>query len=105
MKMAKASKDDIAKCRNFFQFIEEFMEYGTHTPENDETEEESIELTDEVFVHMLRTLWGGRFRPSGVDASWSRVVFGCDILIDNVCDPDADTLEWKPEYAEKLASS
>ena len=32
-------------------------------------------------------------------------MFGCDILIDNVCDPNADTLEWKPEYAEKLAAS
>lgn len=104
MKMAKASEDDIQKCIKFFQFIEEFMDYGTHTPENEDFEEDSIDLTDEVFVHMLRTLWGGRFRPPGVDCAWMRVVFGCDILIHNVCDPNADTLEWKPEYAEKLAA-
>lgn len=105
MKMAKASKEDIQRCVKFFQFIEEFMDHGTHTPENDEFEEDSIDLSDDVFVHMLRTLWGGRQRPSGVDVAWSRVVYGCDILIDNVCDPEADTLEWKPEYAQKLAVS
>ena len=104
VKMAKATKDDIERCRKFFQFVEEFFEYGTHTPESDEFEEESIDLTDEDFVGRLREMWGGRFRPAGVDCSWSRVVYGCDILIDNVCDPNADTLEWKPEYDEKLGA-
>jgi hypothetical protein len=104
MKMAKASKDDIQRCIKFFQFLEEFMEYGTHTPENDECEEDSIDLSPEEFTEKLRELWGGRFKPAGVDCAWTRVVFGCDILIDNVCDPNADTLEWKPEYAEKLGA-
>ena len=102
MKMAKASKDDIDRCRKLFQFIEEYMDHGTFTPENDETEEESVELTEDEFVRMLKGFWGGRFKPAGVDCSWRRVVLGCDILIDNVCDPDSDTLEWKPELAEKL---
>ncbi len=94
--MAKASKDDIQKMVAFFRFIEEFMEYGTHTPENEEFEEDSIDLTDEKFVEMLRSLWGGRFKPAGVDCSWSRVVFGCDMLIDNVCDPNLDYLDLRP---------
>lgn len=105
VKMAKASKDDIDRCRKFFQFVEEFMEYGTHTPESDEFEEDSIDLTDEMFVKKLRELWGRRFGHQGVDVAWNRVVWGCDLLIDNVCDPDSDTLEWKPEYAKKLAAS
>lgn len=103
VKMAKATKDDIQKTIAFFQFIDEFMEYGTHTPFNEEVEEDSIDLTDEEFVERLRALWGGRFKPAGVDCSWSRVVFGCEMLIENVCDPNADTLEWKPELAAKLA--
>lgn len=102
MKMAKASKDDIRKVIEFFRFIEEFMEYGTHTPDNEEIEEDSIDLTDEKFVEMLRALWGGRFKPAGVDCMWSRVVFGCDMLIDNCCDPDVDVLEWKPELAQLI---
>jgi hypothetical protein len=97
MKMAKASEDDIQKVIKFFQFIEEFMEYGTHTTENDEFKEESIDLADEVFVHMLRKLWGRRFGPPGVDCSWSRVVFGCEILIKNCCDPDLDHLDWRSD--------
>ncbi len=105
MKMAKADADDFQRCIRFFQFIEEFMEYGTHTPENDDVEEESIDLDDEKFVEMLRKMWGGRFKPAGVDCAWSRVVFGCQILIDNVCDPNADTLEWKPELAALLAAA
>ncbi len=105
MKMAKATKDDIHRTVRFMQFIEEYLDYGTHTPENEEIEEESIELTEETFVEKLRELWGGRFRPNGVDCAWGRVVWGCDVLIDNVCDPNADTLEWKPEYAAKLAAT
>jgi len=102
MRMAKASKEDIEKCIQFFNFIEEFMEHGTFTPFNEEFEEESIELDDNQFVERLRKMWGGPFRRPGVDCSWRRVVNGCDILIDNVCDPNASTLEWKPEIAEKL---
>jgi hypothetical protein len=101
MKMAKASKEDIQKTIDFFRFIEEFMEYGTHTLENEETEE-SIELDEQKFVEMLRELWGGRFKPPGVDCSWSRVVLGCDILIDNVCDPELDYLEWHPDFKKAL---
>ena len=112
--MAKASKEDIQKVIAFFRFIEEYFEYGTHTPENDEVEEESIELSESDFVERLSKLWaielsesdfvewGGRFKPVGVDCMWSRVVFGCDMLIDNCCDPNSDVLEWKPEIVELL---
>lgn len=102
VKMAKASPEDITKVREFFQFLEEYFEYGTHTPENDELEEESIDLTPEQFMELLSRKWGGRFKPAGVDSAWSRVVFGCEILIQNVCDPDSDTLEWKPSIAKQI---
>lgn len=105
MKMAKASKEDIERCIKFFQFIEEFMEYGTHTPESEDFEEDSIDLDDEAFVERLRAMWGGRFKAAAVDCAWTRVVMGCDILIDNCCDPNADTLEWKPEIAKQLAEA
>ena len=104
MKMAKASKDDLLRVRQFMELCDEWFEHGTHTPENDETEEESIELTEEEFVEKLREMWGRRFQQSvsGVGSSWFRVIWGCDVLIDCVCDPDADTLEWKPELAAKI---
>ncbi len=105
MKMAKASKDDIRSCAKFFEFLEEFMEYRTYTPEDDEHEETSVELTDEEFMGKLRELWSGRSAGHAVDTSWRRVVWGCDLLIDNVCDPNEDTLEWKPDLKAKLAAS
>lgn len=102
MKMAKASKDDIQKTISFFQFVEEYFEYGTHTPENQDFEEDSVDLTEEKFVEMLRELWGGRFKPAGVDCAWRRVVLGCDMLIDNVCDPSLDHLDLRPDWAKAI---
>lgn len=102
MKMAKASKDDIQKMILFFQDIQEFMDYGTNTPENPDFEEESVDLTDEMFVELIRKHWGGRFRPNGVDAAWTRVVHGCDVLIDNCCDPDLDHLEFREDIRNFL---
>lgn len=105
MKMAKASEDDFQKTIEFLQFIDEWMEYGTCTEKSDgddDDDHEPVKLTEEQFVERLRKMWGGRFRPPGVDCSWSRVVHGAKVLIDNVCDPDADTLEWKPELRAKL---
>ena len=90
------------KTCKFFNMIEEFIEYGTHTPENDDYEEESIELDDAKFVELVRSMYGGRFKPDGVDVAWRRVVFGCDILIDNCCNPDEGHLAFKPEIRKLL---
>lgn len=85
------------------QFIEQFMQYGTHTLENDEIEEDSINFTDKVFVAKLREMWGGRMvRCSGVDTSWNRVVWGCGMLIDNCCGPESDCLEPRQDGAKTI---
>jgi hypothetical protein len=105
MKMAKSSKDDVRKVIAFFRFIEEFMEYGTHTPENEEFEEDSIDLTDEQFVEMLRKMWGGRFKPAGVDCMWMPVVFGYDVLVENCCDDDSDVLELRSDWTEAIEAA
>jgi hypothetical protein len=33
---------------------------------------------------------------------WRRVVFGFRVVVDNACDPDKDTLEFKPEIGEAM---
>lgn len=33
-----------------------------------------------------------------------RVVYGFGVVVDNACDPNADTLEWKPEIAAAIAA-
>jgi hypothetical protein len=106
IRMARADAEDVDRVIKFFQLIEEYMEYGTYTPPNDEIEEESIELTDETFIEKLRELWGGRLsQRAGVDSAWPRVVYGYQVLHDNVCDPSKDYLDWEPHIAAQLVDS
>lgn len=100
MKMAKADAQDVDSVREFFQMLEEVLEYGTYTPPNDEHEEESIDVDDETLMSMIRERWG--IRGPGVGASWRRVVMGYAVLVGNCCDPDADTLEWRPDIQKML---
>jgi hypothetical protein len=103
IRMARATADDVERVLAFMHFVEEYMEYGTHTPHNDDEEEESIVLDDSQFVEKLRELWGGRLsRRIGVDACYNRVINGYQVLHDNVADPDKDYLDWKPELAKQL---
>ena len=99
VKIAKASKDDIDRVIEFFTMLEETIEYGTHTPD---PEGESVRIDDAKIVELIRNAWG-TFGP-GVGPSWRRVVYACAVLIDNACDPDADTLEWRPDIAAFLES-
>lgn len=102
MKMAKASKDDIHKLREFFDMLEEFFEYGTYTPPNSDAEEDSIDVDAEKLHDLIEAKWN--LKGCGVGTAWRRVVFGCDILIDNCTDPAFDTLEWRPDLRAFLES-
>lgn len=98
MKMAKATPEDISIVREFFQMLEEILDYETYTPLNDKGEyEEPVEV---LTTEKLGELVLGKL--SEVTRSWSRVVYGCQTLIDNCCDPDADTLEWRPDIQKFL---
>ena len=79
MKMAKASEEEIFALNTFMQKIEEAMQDNMVDPVD------FCAMVEEEF----NTVAGG----------WRRVVWGCLTLIQNCCDPDADTLEWKPEIA------
>jgi len=99
LRMAKASKPDIQEITKFF-LLWEFLE------ENDWT----IDLLDDKDEdkRFLRDFINGKtfdkeafFQTwfKRVDFRWRRVVVGCDILIDNCCNPVVDYLELKPELA------
>lgn len=101
-KVAKADKEDIVRIMDFFLMLEEVIEYGTYTRPNPEEEETSEDVDEERIVELIRAAWGER--GPGVGPSWRRVVMGCAVLIDNCCDPDADTLEWRPDVRAFLES-
>ena len=85
MHMAKASEADLSTLRDFFNMLEEVIEYGTH---------EDVELRDpDSCWELVEEKWNSR---PGVGCSWRRVVEGCDMLIQNVCDPDVTHLALNP---------
>ena len=100
VKMAKASEDDLRRVREFFQMIEEVVEYGTYTADEDDDPEH---IVDSQFAELISRMWNER--GPGVGSAWSRVVCGCQMLIANCCDPDADTLEWRPDVAAAMEAA
>jgi hypothetical protein len=95
LKMAKASPEDLRIVRDFFQMLEEVIEYGTFTAGEDA---ESERVDDERLSEMIRDR--GNDRGPGVGSAWRRVVYGADILIKNCCDPELDHLEWRKDVRE-----
>jgi hypothetical protein len=79
MKMAKASKEEWDKVVAFAQELADEQDYPRMTNE---------ELGK----------WARNAPPL------FRVVFGFMVLVDNCCDPNADTLEWKPEITAAIAA-
>ncbi len=101
MKMAKASADDLRRVREFFEMLEEVIERRTYTTDEDTGEPQIID--DERLLALIRQMWSER--GLGVVSSWFRVVYGCQVLIDNCCDPDADTLEFRPDIAKAMEAA
>lgn len=78
MKMAKADHAEWQKCMDFANNLEENVR---------ELDDEKLgRWVKENYVWLGRTLYGYR------------------VLVDNACDPNADTLEWKPEIAAAIAA-
>lgn len=95
MKQAKATDDDMRRMLEFFNELEEMLrdlKYGGS-------------VDDEKLGALVKKHWGysGRYSP-GVGASWGRVVHGMEMLLENCTDPDADTLEWRPDIGAWLDS-
>lgn len=84
MKQAKASEADIQAVLDFFDDVEQWIEY-TERPDGVSSLGELVERA-----------W------LAVGPAWRRVVFGYKLLLDNCCDPDAPTLEWRPDLKALL---
>jgi|SRR5690606_14984439 len=113
MKMAKASKEDIQKMIDFFSLWELMEKNDWHVDPSDYTEELAEKLTPylpdkykdswgDVDTEKIKRAFFDTWKDE-IDWRWRRVVWGCDILIDNCCDPDADTLELNPKFQPVMA--
>lgn len=113
MQMAKASKEDIQKMIDFFS-IWELMEEREWEIDSTDYEDELNEKLAPYDYRKHRDSYGD-FEIQSVkdlffqnwfgemDFRWRRVVFGCDILIDNVCDPDKNILAFHPKFEPVIA--
>jgi hypothetical protein len=98
MKMAKASADDVNQLRGFLEWMENYAEHGTDERKDvDDESGELPEISDEDALEYIRSQFSRWTRGNTVLTCWRRVVWGYSILHDNVCDPDADHLDWNPE--------
>lgn len=89
MRMAKASKADINALRKFLLMLEQLCE---------ETDESFQDYDNQAIVSRVRQAFGN----VNVSTGWRRVVEGADILIDTVCDPEKDYLDYKPELKKLI---
>lgn len=80
LQMAKAPAEEWEKVMKFVNELESELKY--HEKTNDELGE-----------------WVRKNAPP-----MTRTVFGYSVLVDNCCDPNADTLQWKPEIAAAMAA-
>ena len=104
--MSKAPKEHVDKLRTWLQFTDDLTSID---PEN-EREWQSFKddwSEDEDFGHIIKHCEDedGRFVysyyfdyfQSHISHIHMRIIFGYEVLVDNVCDPNLDYLEFKPE--------
>jgi len=92
MQVARATDDDMRRMFDFFGEMEgalRGLRYGAS-------------VDNELVGAIVKKHWGNR--SPGVGASWSRVMYGMDTLLRTCTDPEADTLEWRPDVREWMES-
>lgn len=99
MKMAKPSAKDYEAFDELQSILVALVTYRT-TPESLTSESpETIYDDSKVRAELGERVEAWWDKHGG---SWDRVVFGGQMAIENACDPNASTLEFKPAITEGL---
>lgn len=119
LKMAKAEKEEFELTMGFVRVMEALFddrpffcreEDWRDWPDEDEDKKKLLEIEKEV-IDEDGTCWDGKpdnrlvlyefikrkWRAANFYGSFGRIIMDAEILIDNVCDPELDYLEFKPE--------
>lgn len=99
MKMARPSQADYEAFDALHAIMESLVEFRM-LPEEVEAESPSQIVNHNELIITLGERVGVWWQKHG--HCWHRVVFGGQVAIANACDPNATTLEFKPEIAEGL---
>lgn len=104
MKMAKAPKEHVDKLRNWLQFNEELCKIDpTNRNEWNKFKEDWQEDTEwePIIKHCQddesRFSWEFYmdYFQEQISHIYMRIIIGYEVLVDNVCDPELDYLEYK----------
>ena len=101
MKMAKASEEDISLLATFFNQWEALDRCHWDVEDWDIEEKQSLPCRVETDNTVQEVDFFSSWMPK-IDHRWRRVVLGCSMLIENVCDPDKDYLDYKPELKKLM---
>ncbi len=113
MRMAKAPQEHVDRLRIWMQFNNEFCKIDpTNEFEWDEFKKDWED--EEDFVPIIKHCEDkGRFNFDYYmdyyqqHISWihMRIIYGYEVLVENVCDPDLDYLAFKPEIKQLMEKS
>ena len=111
MRMAKAPKEHVDRLRVYLQFCDELTQIDPENYnewkefkkdwEDDEKFNKIIKHCEDDEGRFLYEYYFDYYR-SNISHIHMRVVFGYEVLVDNVCDPDLDYLEFKPELKKLM---
>jgi hypothetical protein len=109
MKMAKAPKEHIERLRNWLKFNDELCKID---PESDWDEFKKDWQDDEDFDSIIKHCEDedGRFiyeyyfdyYQSNISHIHMRIIIGFEVLLDNVCDPELDYLDYNSELKKLM---
>jgi len=106
MRMAKAPQEHVDKLRIWMQFNNELMKIDpTYFREWEEFKNDWLE--DENFNSIIQEIkmedgsfsWEfySSYYQENISHIWNRILFGFEVLLDNVCDPELDYLDFNKE--------
>lgn len=120
MTIAKASKEDFEKVYNLLQPMEELFnsrwsneESWTDWDDDDKDKKELLSIRKEIASDEYRNeedvdnrlilfeFIKRRMRLCGC-SNWQRVVIAAECLIDTFCDPQDDSLSWRPDLERAM---
>lgn len=123
MKVAKADSKEFDKVYDFINVMDELFDNKFFSNEecwrewNDDDEDKKLLLKIEKDLKETEgsDIWGEvdnrlilyefirlKWKKANYYGSFQRIVTDADVLIDNVCDPDLDYLEYKPEIKQAI---
>ena len=124
MKVAKADKDDFERVWNFFIPVEALFDnrHGCYHDEDwrdwdddDEDKKELLEIENQLREEEGEDIWGRvdnrlvlfefikrRFQAAEYCGGIGRILTDAETLIESVCDPDLDYIEYRPEIKKAI---